>query len=110
MPDIEGYPTKSELKTIEEWKYGQSVQDLIEHIKSIWWKPDWGFRLKNGRDRDGERVKRLFLSTGGWSGNEDIVECLAGTDFWALYWECSYRGGHYIFEIPQQDYQQKKSV
>jgi len=105
MPDKNGYPTKEELEFIRKWKYGQgqSVQDLIHHLEDIWWKSDWGFKLKNGRNT-GKKIKRLFLSTGGWSGNEIIIDCLTKTDFWTLFWEQSKRGGHYIFKIPLEEF------
>lgn len=89
------YPTDEELKTIKEWDITkQDVFELVDFIHDIWWMPDWGFTLK------GKRVKTLYLSTGGWSGNEDIIGAMKDNWlFWATYWEKSKRGGHYCFKI-----------
>ena len=89
------YPSEKELKTIKEWDVlKKPVADLLEFIKSIWWTPDWGFKLK------GKEVLRLELHTGGWSGNEDIIRALQDNlMFFTLYWQKTYRGGHYYFEI-----------
>lgn len=89
------YPTKEELETIKEWDilHG-SIKDLLDYIESLWWAPDWGFHLK------GKRVLQLELHTGGWSGNESIIEALQSNFmFWSMYWERSHRGGHYWFRI-----------
>ena len=89
------YPTESQLKVIRNWykRDSQPVIDLIDFIGALWWMPDWGFKLT------GKRVLRLELHTGGWSGNEDIINELHNTMFWMLYWRKSIRGGHYYFKI-----------
>jgi len=92
------YPTEEELKTIREWDMvGIAALDMLrflDYIKDLWWMPDWGFHLK------GKRVLRLELHTGGWSGNEDIIEALQSNFmFWAMYWQQSRRGGHYKFRM-----------
>ena len=107
MPDDDGYPTEEELKVFEKWKLPNidlkqwCVRDVVEHLESIWWAPDWGFKLYEGREHLFHRkVVKLELHTGGWSGNEDIIAELEQTWFWLLYWVESTRGGHYWFEIP----------
>jgi len=55
---------------------------------------DWGFILS------GEEEFTLSLSTGGWSGNEDIIRALKKNFiFWSMYWQMNRRGGHYQFKI-----------
>ncbi len=89
------YPSNESLefiKTFDVIKYGNLA--LAEFIEQIWWCADWGYCLK------GKRVKKLFLSTGGWSGNEDIIHSLSRNFiFWSMCWMQQRRGGHYIFEI-----------
>jgi len=86
------YPTKKELEKIKNWDC-KDVKGLLEFLKEIWWMPDWGFTLT------GRKILRLELHTGGWSGNEDIIEALHQTFLWSLYWRGTLRGGHYYFKI-----------
>ena len=89
------YPSESQLKRISDWDILEKpVRELLDYIESIWWTPDWGFCLK------GKRVLRLELHTGGWSGNESIIDALQKNwEFWMMYWMKTYRGGHYYFRI-----------
>ena len=91
---IYNYPTEDELKKLKEWDAFHDPKGLIDFIRDIWWMPDWGFILT------GKRALRLQLHTGGWSGNEDIMNVLAENfSFW-FYFEKHLRGGHYYFKIP----------
>ena len=105
------YPTEEELERVKNWDTLTPVEDrfrlaleLINYIKSIWWAPDWGFILEK------RKKKYVFvLHTGGWSGNEDIVEALQENRmFWRLYWKASRAGGHFYFEIPLIKYKYEK--
>ena len=89
--DEYGYPTKKELKIIETWDIVEKpVPDLLEHIRSCWNWADTRFVL------NGKRVLKLYLSTGGWSGNENIINALQENKlFWMMFWEKSQRGGHF---------------
>ena len=91
MPDIDGYPTKKELEKIKKWDF-KDPMGLMNHVEELWNYPD-RFVLT------GKRVLRLYLSTGGWSGNESIIEALQQNPFWYFYWQKSQRGGHYWFKI-----------
>ena len=93
MSDI--YPRENELLAIKEWNFlKKSIQDFLCEIKRLWHWEDWGYKLS------GKRVLRLELHTGGWSGNESIIEALRDNFvFWTVCWIKSQRGGHYWFEI-----------
>lgn len=98
------YPTRDELEAILTFE--GTPAEFIDYINSIWWHD--GFIVKNGRDRLFKKgVKRAYLSTWGWSGNEDIIEVLKQTWLWMLWWRKSERGGHYEFEIPLDKYNVK---
>jgi hypothetical protein len=94
--DLDGYPTREELKIISEWDIvKKGVSGLIDYIRDRWLYADCGFF-----DLKGKKVLRLRLSTAGWSGNETIVGALKNNFiFWTLYWIKSERGGHYWFRI-----------
>lgn len=85
------YPTKAGLRAIKDWPFGQWA-DLLAYIKARWWMADWGWR---------QRGRTYYVSTGGWSGNEDLICALREhIGFWSSCW-CSVRaGGHYTFSIP----------
>ena len=96
------YPTDEQLDRIKQWDtLAIGVKPLVEYVESLWWAPDWGFKLRDGYIQwDRRRAKKLELHTGGWSGNEDIIGALRSSFFWFLYWQKSLRGGHYWFTIP----------
>lgn len=102
MPDYHGYPTKEELEQVRKYAYHQDffgnkeismdINKLIELLQEIWYYPDYV-------RRDG---RNLELHTGGWSGNEEIIDVLTQSLFWLMYWQKSERGGHYYFELPKE--------
>lgn len=93
--DTGDYPSDEALEFIKKFdcaKYGCLA--LAEFIEQVWWAAEWGYLMK------GKRVKHLYLSTGGWSGNEEIMSALQDNFlFWSMCWKQTRRGGHYIFEI-----------
>lgn len=105
--DANGYPTKAELKKIRQWPVSTTddCEQLLEWVRTTcWWSADWGWRMSRRRIRSspnsGRLVRRYFISTGGWSGNEDIITALQGNlMFWVLCWYSSRRGGHYEFRV-----------
>jgi hypothetical protein len=87
------YPTEEELKSIAEWNYN-NFDELMEYIRELWEFADQGYWKQDG--------STYFLSTGGWSGNEDIIHALhENLMFWSLCWHESKRGGHYKFILPE---------
>lgn len=95
--DTGNYPSEESLEFIKKFdcaKYGCLA--LAEFIEQVWWAADWGYRIE-GKDK-----KKLDLSTGGLSWNEDIILALKeNLLFWKLCWVQSRRGGHYTFEIKE---------
>jgi len=89
MPDQHGYPTEQELQTIREWAC-DDLDGLMEYLLNVWHWPEWGIVRRD----DG----CWELHTGGWSGNEDIIRAMLDNQvWWAIHWESSRRGGHYVF-------------
>lgn len=87
--DDDGYPDDEELKRIAEWPY-TDIAGMLEFAQGLWSYPDrWWI--------EGDT---LHLSTGGWSGNESVVDAMAQNRmFWAISWVSSRRGGHYEFDL-----------
>lgn len=101
MPDQDGYPTDEELNRIHEWPISEDYTEWFALIKSCWWAPSFGWHEEDAIDELFDRpVHRYSLSTGGWSGNEEIINTMQENVFpWFTTWVQSSRGGHYIFQI-----------
>jgi hypothetical protein len=84
------YPAESELKKIKKWDLAkQPVNELLDFVESLWTYEDRFVRTNS----------KLYLSTGGWSGNEDIIGALQHNFiFWMMFWKKTQRGGHYWFD------------
>lgn len=86
----EGYPDEQELERIKTWPINDA-KGLFAFVEKIW---TYGNYLSEPDDGYWE------ISTGGWSGNEDIIEAMqANLGFWSLNWLESRRGGHYKFKL-----------
>jgi hypothetical protein len=88
------YPSEETLKKIEDWNMTKDNPfELTNFIIEVW-NESYGVA-----ELTGKKVKILKLWTGGWSGNEDIIDAIHKSDFWYLYWQQSIRGGFYVFKI-----------
>lgn len=92
--------TKKDLQQLSDWDI-HDAHNLIERIKEMWAYPtyvkeSWGV----GRVWHKNPILILELHTGGWSGNEEIINALQNNKlFWSMWWQKTERGGHYTFEI-----------
>jgi hypothetical protein len=93
--DDDGYPTDRFLNLIEEWHHTDGFYELMEYAMS-------GHTYPQFRDRSEQENGDIIwnVSTGGWSGNESIIDALnSNWLFWSMCWESSRRGGHHVFRI-----------
>lgn len=97
----DGYPTDDELAQISAWPYTDPL-GWFAFIRSCWHMAEWGWTEYDGRDRG--HAERVFqISTGGWSGNESIIDAMRAGEAkccWYFFWYASRRGGHYEFRVP----------
>lgn len=106
--DDDGYPTESALEIIEKWHW-DDIPGWFRFIEEIWHFKSWGWKEKiephewhNHEQYKDRMVRRYYVSTGGWSGNESIIHAMKNNDMmWHLNWIQSRRGGHFIFEEHQ---------
>lgn len=103
--DANGYPTDKTLRAIKRWPIAHpaDTEALLLFVQRAWKYPDYIERSsrRTRRYRGGPLVRRWQVSTGGWSGNEDLIGALQDHwAFWTLAWVSSKRGGHYVFETP----------
>jgi hypothetical protein len=91
---MDRYPTEDELAKIENWDFKTgSIREFIDMVRSLWHWEDY-------TDLEIMKAWSLVLHTGGWSGNEEIIEALQKNFiFWSMTWQKSERGGHYYFKI-----------
>lgn len=91
--DINGYPEDHELDKIKSWT--DDFPALMRYVHDRWQYADVGFWTeKNG----------LYeISTGGWSGNESLIDAMQyNSVFWVTWWVSSRRGGHFVFADPKR--------
>jgi len=92
------YPTDEQLDLIRNWDIN-AIGGWFEYVASIWHWDDRA-RIYKGRDSLGHRVMKAYFSTGGWSGNESIIQAMQENKnyLWMFTWWKMRRGGHYWFE------------
>jgi hypothetical protein len=98
------YPREDQLQRVREWPH-DDMRGWLAYIKSIgnyWPESDpWGWTEEDTLNAAGRPTRRYHISTGGWSGNEDIISAMQDNAMlWTLYWQSSQRGGHHTFEVP----------
>ena len=95
--DSDGYPTEEELEKIRSWR--DDWNGLMLYLKKRWRWDSYIWR----ETIEGNLITNKFLwhvSTGGWSGHEEMIQALQENYlFWGLCWLSSRRGGHYEFEV-----------
>ena len=89
---MNNYPCVHDLKEISEWDFEKkSVREFLD-LLDVLWDVNYG-------DHNWDNNKH-FLSTGGWSGNEAIIQAIQENRiFWSMCWQESRRGGHYKFDL-----------
>jgi hypothetical protein len=114
---MNSYPTEEQLEQIRLWPFDTDYLGLMKFIKSIWEYAEWGWldspsccfhKPLQACDCDchpnGPTEIVFEISTGGWSGNEEIISAMQKNRmFWSLCWVSSRRGGHYVFEVFNQE-------
>ena len=104
--DNDGYPSEKWIKFIKDFESDtMPIMEFVELLRHNWWSPDWGYRLQ----RQYRGIRKLHLSTGGWSGNEETINAII-SNFWLrnlLGYSQWNIGGHYKFKIPVKSAMQK---
>ncbi len=89
-------PPEETITVIAEWpvREFESFAALMGFVEKAWRYPEFFYV-----DEKGE----YHLSTGGWSGNEDLIQAMQGNlVFWGVCWLESRCGGHFKFRLPQR--------
>lgn len=89
------YPSDDDLKRIREWPHTNNFAGLIDFARSVWWSEDWCW----GEAEDADDGPVYTVSTGGWSGNEALIEAMQHNFlFWSSHFVQHRRGGHYMLK------------
>lgn len=104
--DDDGYPTEECLDYLR--CFTGTPRDLVDLLSDVMFAYGRVTHLARSSlsDRYGGPFQEVAISTGGWSGNEEIISHLQRSFFWFRYWETSRRGGHYTFEVPHEAWDQ----
>lgn len=93
-PDDADYPSKAQLETIRTWST-PDYEALLEYVKDAFSTYGRAERKKDGT---------WEFATGGWSGNEEIIDALSDNGLaWSMLWRSSHRGGLFIFRTPEAE-------
>lgn len=96
------YPSEEQIERIESWPY-DDPDGWLAFARSIWRDAAWGWRSYDGVDDFGVPITVHIVSTGGWSGNEEIICAMRrATLLWSLMWHSHRVGGHYEFRVPRR--------
>lgn len=80
---------KEEIEVLNSNDWNKGIRIIEEH-----WNTDYG---TISVDKTESGIVIIELTTGGWSENEELIDKLANTMFWFLWWNTSKRGGYYKF-------------
>src|SRR5262245_33455934 len=100
------YPTDEQLERIATWPFADAPGWFAFIKASGHWWPDesWGWDEMDGPAKECwylDKPGRIYrISTGGWSGNESIIEAMQKNfELWHLTWVTHRVGGHYEFLV-----------
>lgn len=107
--DRDGYPTSWTVQAVEAWEVRTPADAIVcmDFVGRAWKWPDWGWEKTTGWRPDDESTfwpyTRYRMSTGGWSGNEDLILALERNRMvQMLGWYSSRRGGHYEYRFTEE--------
>lgn len=86
------YPSEEVLQSLSKSHVKQNHREMLKLVKSLWYYPDY-VTVED---------ETYTFRTGGWSGNESLINALQqNTLFWSFCWEMSARGGVHVFKVKQ---------
>lgn len=100
--DSDEYPTDEGLERLSNWSTND-INGAIEFMRELWHYDEWGVR---DTFTDEERTvyhldpdrRYVKLSTGGWSGNEDLMTAFRSNPLRREAILVARRAGHYVLE------------
>lgn len=96
--DEDGYPTDAALERIEKWPVEDNVIGLLDFVASLWHWPNCVWKEEKEHEWKKETVTHICFATGGWSGNESLIDALNANFLGNVKWVMSKRGGYHEYE------------
>ena len=95
-----GYPIEATLQVIRNWDYrGQAHRGLLDFVRGAWNRDYGNIEVFPPYPSLDDNERWVFV-TGGWSGNEMLIDALMeNMMFYSQRWYQSTRGGRYEFHI-----------
>ena len=103
--DSDGYPTDETLALIVYWhkNEGWKPNEFLKFVNSAFNKYYGRWEIINDYNKLAafreEEFKALEIATGGWSGNEQLINAMEKTVFWSVFWRASFSGGLHILKL-----------
>lgn len=104
--DGNGYPTEESLDRIRSWAIDTlaDFEAAMDFAGAAWSYPEYWCKDRDWIDPEWPSRRpmlRYVFSTGGWSGNESIVEAIEQNRMVQMIGAWSWRrGGHYEYRFP----------
>jgi hypothetical protein len=83
------YPTEAELERVRFWSVTEAL-GWVDYVSGLW---------EYGEPYCRRTQRRWYLSTGGWSGNESVIEAMHDSILWGFAFLAHRRGGHYVLDL-----------
>ena len=97
----DGYPNDDRVEEITLVAATRCREWLHDVLPEVW---KIGYRGKVHIE-DSEHSRDVYVSTGGWSGCESVIDAILRNFFMRYYLTTSTTGGGYIFTVPHTDSQ-----
>ncbi len=108
----DGYPEQEELDKIKNWDAIKDPHGCLEYVGQLWVYPDRFIKREKADEFDKKRkVVEYYFSTGGWSGNEDLIGAIMENEYLGMLFHTRWeRGGHWWFELMTKEEWDKSKI
>lgn len=102
--DEDGYPSEETLLALRDWPM-EDAAGALDFLAAAWHWQEFGVS-RELKPAEAEVVhaepedRFLRLATGGWSGNEELIDVFSSRMIYSVTWRLSARGGLHIFQYP----------
>ena len=103
--DADGYPLATTLFALQAWTLEDTINSCLNYLEIAWSQSAYGTVSRPTAEelivlRAKSDALYLHLATGGWSGNEALLDAFRNNEnyLWTATWRLSTHGGVHIFQ------------